>query len=44
VCALKCPQEAITGEKKEVHTLDQEKCVKCGICYDACKFDAIVVK
>ena len=44
VCALKCPQEAMTGEKKEVHTLDQEKCVKCGICYDACKFDAIVVR
>ena len=44
VCALKCPQEAITGKKKEVHTLDQEKCIKCGICYDACKFDAIVVK
>jgi NADH-quinone oxidoreductase subunit F len=44
VCALKCPQEAITGEKKKLHTLDQEKCVKCGICYDACKFDAIVVR
>jgi NADH:ubiquinone oxidoreductase subunit F (NADH-binding)/Pyruvate/2-oxoacid:ferredoxin oxidoreductase delta subunit len=44
VCALKCPQEAITGKKKETHTLDQKKCVKCGICYDACKFDAIVVR
>jgi NADH:ubiquinone oxidoreductase subunit F (NADH-binding)/(2Fe-2S) ferredoxin/Pyruvate/2-oxoacid:ferredoxin oxidoreductase delta subunit len=44
VCALKCPQEAVTGNKKEVHTLDQEKCIKCGICYDACKFDAIVVR
>jgi NADH:ubiquinone oxidoreductase subunit F (NADH-binding)/(2Fe-2S) ferredoxin/Pyruvate/2-oxoacid:ferredoxin oxidoreductase delta subunit len=44
VCALKCPQEAITGEKKKVHTLDQQKCIKCGICYDACKFDAIVVR
>ena len=44
LCALKCPQEAITGEKKEPHRLDQDKCIKCGICYDACKFDAIVVK
>ena len=44
LCALKCPQEAITGEKKTVHSLDQDKCIKCGICYDACKFDAIVVK
>ncbi len=44
LCALKCPQGAITGEKKKVHQLDQEKCIKCGICYDACKFDAIVVR
>ncbi|MFH1242709.1 MAG: NADH-ubiquinone oxidoreductase-F iron-sulfur binding region domain-containing protein [Pseudomonadota bacterium] len=44
LCALKCPKEAITGEKKKVHTLDQEKCIKCGICYDACKFNAVVVK
>ena len=44
LCALKCPQEAITGEKKKAHRLDQEKCIKCGICYDACKFDAIVVR
>jgi len=44
LCAIKCPQEAITGEKKEPHQLDQDKCIKCGICYDVCKFDAIVVK
>lgn len=44
LCALKCPQEAITGEKKKPHQLDQDRCIKCGICYDACKFDAIGVK
>jgi NADH:ubiquinone oxidoreductase subunit F (NADH-binding)/(2Fe-2S) ferredoxin len=44
LCALKCPQEAITGEKKKPHTLDQEKCIKCSICYEACKFDAVVIK
>jgi len=44
LCALKCPQEAIAGEKKKPHRLDQDKCIKCGICYDVCKFDAIVVK
>ena len=43
LCALKCPQEAISGEKKKVHELDQEKCIKCGICYEACKFGAIVI-
>jgi NADH-quinone oxidoreductase subunit F len=43
-CARKCPQEAITGEKKKPHQLDQSKCIKCGICYDACKFGAIVIR
>ena len=44
LCALKCPQEAITGKKKKLHHLDQDKCIKCGICYTLCKFDAIVIK
>jgi NADH:ubiquinone oxidoreductase subunit F (NADH-binding)/(2Fe-2S) ferredoxin/ferredoxin len=44
LCALKCPEEAITGEKKEVHQIDQNKCIKCGNCYHACKFDAILIK
>jgi NADH:ubiquinone oxidoreductase subunit F (NADH-binding) len=44
VCLRKCPQEAISGEKKKLHTIDQEKCIKCGICYDACKFNAVMVR
>ncbi len=44
LCAKRCPEEAITGEKKEPHQLDQEKCNKCSICYDACKFNAVVIK
>ncbi len=44
LCALKCPEKAITGEKKKVHDLDQGKCIKCGICYDACKFSAIAIR
>ncbi len=43
-CAKKCPQEAIAGDKKKPHSLDQSKCIKCGICYDTCKFDAIVIR
>jgi NADH:ubiquinone oxidoreductase subunit F (NADH-binding)/(2Fe-2S) ferredoxin/NAD-dependent dihydropyrimidine dehydrogenase PreA subunit len=42
-CARVCPTQAATGEKKKVHSIDQEKCIKCGACYDACKFDAIDV-
>jgi NADH-quinone oxidoreductase subunit F len=43
-CLKQCPQNAITGEKKQPHTLDPEKCIKCGACYDVCKVDAIIRK
>jgi NADH-quinone oxidoreductase subunit F len=43
-CLLRCPSEAITGEKKKPHHIDQEKCTQCGICLDSCKFDAVLVK
>ena len=41
LCARKCPQNAITGEKKKPHILVQDLCVKCGLCYDNCKFGAV---
>jgi NADH:ubiquinone oxidoreductase subunit F (NADH-binding)/Pyruvate/2-oxoacid:ferredoxin oxidoreductase delta subunit len=41
LCAKKCPQECITGEKKEAHEIDTTKCIKCGICRDVCTFDAV---
>ncbi len=43
VCAVKCPVKAITGEKKQVHFINQETCIKCGDCYSRCKFEAITV-
>ena len=42
LCARKCPEKAITGEKKEPHTLNQDLCIKCGLCYDNCKFGAVI--
>jgi NADH-quinone oxidoreductase subunit F len=42
-CIKVCPVDAIAGEKKKIHTLDQELCTKCGACYNVCKFDAIEV-
>jgi NADH-quinone oxidoreductase subunit F len=42
-CRKRCPQEAISGDKKKPHKIDLEKCIKCGICYDSCKFDAVEV-
>ncbi len=42
VCARACPTEAITGERKMKHVVDQDKCIKCGKCYTVCRFDAVV--
>lgn len=36
ICARRCPADAITGGKNRIHIIDQEKCIKCGTCYDAC--------
>lgn len=41
VCARNCPVNAISGERKETHVIDQDICIKCGICFQVCKFDAI---
>ena len=43
-CARNCPVGAITGEKKEPHTIDTAKCIKCGACIENCSFDAIEVR
>ncbi len=43
-CARACPVGAITGERKEVHTIDPALCIKCGACEERCKFNAVIVK
>jgi NADH-quinone oxidoreductase subunit F len=42
LCARKCPVGAIEGEKKQPHRINPELCIKCGVCIEACKFNAIV--
>jgi NAD-dependent dihydropyrimidine dehydrogenase PreA subunit len=44
LCAKQCPQRAISGERKEVHVIDQSNCIKCGVCLEACKFNAVKVQ
>jgi NADH:ubiquinone oxidoreductase subunit F (NADH-binding)/(2Fe-2S) ferredoxin/NAD-dependent dihydropyrimidine dehydrogenase PreA subunit len=43
-CVNACPTEAISGEKKKPHLINQEVCIRCGSCRDACKFDAVIVE
>lgn len=40
-CARHCPVGAITGEKKKLHTIDPNVCIKCGKCEESCKFGAV---
>lgn len=41
VCARNCPTECISGTRKEAHVIDQTRCVKCGQCFEVCRFDAV---
>jgi len=40
-CARNCPVECIAGERKKPHVIDQLRCIKCGRCFQVCKFDAV---
>ena len=41
-CLRACPTGAISGEKRQPHTINQGMCIKCGACYDVCKFGAVI--
>ena len=41
LCAKKCPANAISGELKNPHVINQDMCIKCGQCVTLCKFGAI---
>ncbi len=36
LCAKNCPAEAIEGDRNVIHVIDQEKCTKCGTCFEVC--------
>jgi NADH-quinone oxidoreductase subunit F len=44
LCRVKCPEKIVSGEKKKPHSIDNLDCIKCGICFNSCKFGAILVK
>ena len=44
LCSRKCPVGAISGTVKNPHVIDANKCIKCGVCMDSCKFGAIIKK
>jgi len=44
LCAKKCPTQAITGEKKQIHVIDEQLCIKCDTCRQVCNFNAVKVR
>ncbi len=42
LCAINCPPKAISGNNKEGFVIDITKCIKCGKCFEVCKFNAII--
>lgn len=41
LCAKNCPVNCISGEIRKPYFIKQELCVKCGKCFDVCRFDAV---
>jgi NADH-quinone oxidoreductase subunit F len=43
ICLRSCPTNAIAGDKRMIHVIDQSKCIKCGSCLDVCpaRFSAV---
>ncbi|OPJ54970.1 NADH-quinone oxidoreductase subunit NuoF [Alkalithermobacter paradoxus] len=44
LCVKACPVNAISGERKALHSIDTNACVKCGACIEKCPFKAIIKK
>ena len=40
-CARNCPVTCISGDKRKPHVIDQMRCVKCGRCFEVCRFNAV---
>lgn len=41
LCVHYCPVSAISGEKKQIHTIDPEICIDCGVCGRVCAFNSV---
>jgi NAD-dependent dihydropyrimidine dehydrogenase PreA subunit len=42
LCVMNCPGGAAQGEKGKRAWIKRDKCLRCGVCYEVCKLDAVV--
>lgn len=43
LCSMRCPVMAIQGQAKTPHKVIQSICIKCGECFNVCKFGAVML-
>ena len=41
-CTKRCPTEAITGTRNQIHQIDPDLCIECGACAVVCPPEAIL--
>jgi len=41
LCVVSCPVKAVSGSRETGFDIDQKTCIKCGKCFEVCKFDAV---
>ena len=41
LCLKSCPTNAITGGAKQLHIIDQSKCIQCGACHQVCNIGSV---
>jgi formate hydrogenlyase subunit 6/NADH:ubiquinone oxidoreductase subunit I len=41
-CTRKCPVNAISGERKQLHHINPDLCIECGACGKVCAYQAIL--
>jgi ferredoxin len=41
-CKRMCPVEAISGERKNLHIINEKRCIECGVCGWICPVGAVI--
>ncbi len=44
ICAKNCPVDAIAGELKSQHVINEKRCIECGVCGRVCPKGAVTDK
>lgn len=42
ICKRACPVQVISGDRRMIHIINQDGCIKCGTCQEVCPFDAVI--